>query len=203
MGVFYGGIWSAEPKYVWANVTSFSSFFNISHFTTQLKLIFSISPPFHHSIIQEPIIVDIIRESLSSTSKSTIMNPTSSPSASGHSTYGSSCVPSQRVFSVQDRIKTLEQYLDPSSPLYEREGQHTNIRAVIRMYKSGELVDHSKNTYLVDGKVMSRDAALECSGWTWIEVRSSNSCKDLIRLTDVEIQGKFYQLANREAYGHP
>lgn len=45
----------------------------------------------------------------------------------------------QREFNIEERITTLEQYIDPKSPLYQPEGQHDNIKAVIEMYKTGEL----------------------------------------------------------------
>jgi hypothetical protein len=85
-------------------------------------------------------------------------------------------------FDVQDRIKRLRGYLDPSKPDYQPEGQHVNIRAAIKLYQDRK-INGLERVYIVDGKVVSEDEAFEGSSWIWCE-------------------GIAHQFAEKEAYGH-
>jgi hypothetical protein len=40
---------------------------------------------------------------------------------------------------VQKRIQQLRSYLDPNDPNYQPEQQHTNIKAVIKLYEDGKI----------------------------------------------------------------
>ena len=71
--------------------------------------------------------------------------------------------------SAEERIKTLESYLDPKSDEYQREEQHANIRAAIQSYKDGTLPDYSRNgTNFQYGKVIRAEEALGAP-WVWTE----------------------------------
>ncbi|KAH0547707.1 hypothetical protein FGG08_000196 [Glutinoglossum americanum] len=74
------------------------------------------------------------------------------------------------VFDVQERIQQLHSYLDPSNPLYQPEQQHINIKAAIQLYEDGKL-DGLQQVYIMDGKVVAREVALNRTTWAWSEFR--------------------------------
>jgi hypothetical protein len=51
----------------------------------------------------------------------------------------SPAIPFHAPFDVQKRIQELHGYLDPNNPHYEREEQHTNIKAVIKIYEDRKI----------------------------------------------------------------
>ncbi|MCJ1426613.1 hypothetical protein MMC29_004516 [Sticta canariensis] len=79
---------------------------------------------------------------------------------------------------VKRRIHALKLFLDPDSEYYQQEGQHPNIRAVLKMYENGELVDNRKGTWLMNGQVVTKEEATGGKSWAWVEVRSSKSCDE-------------------------
>lgn len=87
-------------------------------------------------------------------------------------------IPIPTIFQVKERIRQLQDGLNPSSPFYEREGQHMNIRALIKLYGSGQMLDNSRECWILKGKVVSREEALGSKDWCLVEVRTSNSCDE-------------------------
>lgn len=88
------------------------------------------------------------------------------------------------VIDVQARIKLLRGYLDPSNSDYQPEQQHLNIRTAIQLYEEGK-IDGVQHVYIREGKIVTLED-IHCNtgkGWTWVE-------------------GVFYQLARKVAYGH-
>lgn len=77
-------------------------------------------------------------------------------------------------FDVAARLQTLRRWLDPSSPHYQPEGQHLNIRKLIELYETGQKTDNVGEIWLLDGKVVSMDEACNSPGWAMSEVRPSN-----------------------------
>lgn len=78
-------------------------------------------------------------------------------------------------FDVAKQIRQLQDGLHPSNPYYEREGQHTNIRALIKLYESGQKLDNKEESWIMNGKVVSKEEALKSKEWALVEVRRSNS----------------------------
>ncbi|KAI9771221.1 MAG: hypothetical protein M1839_002842 [Geoglossum umbratile] len=86
-------------------------------------------------------------------------------------------IPIPLEFDVQKRIQQLHSYLDPGDPWYQPEQQHTNIRAVIKLYEDGK-IDGVEWVYIVGGEIVSleeahrrfkqRDPHKEIA-WTWVE----------------------------------
>ena len=72
-------------------------------------------------------------------------------------------------FDVQKRIQELRTFLDPKHPHYEREQQHINIKAIIKLYEDGE-IDGIKEVFVKDGKVVSREEVFK-GGWSLREGR--------------------------------
>lgn len=74
----------------------------------------------------------------------------------------------------------LRTYLDPNHPDYQREYQHVNIKAAIRLYEEGK-IDGTQSVYLSDGKIVSREEALKgpypcaCEGGTHYQVAQNFS----------------------------
>jgi hypothetical protein len=71
---------------------------------------------------------------------------------------------------IQERIQQLRNYLTPDHPQYEREEQHLNIRAAIKLYEDGKL-DGLGRVCIMEGKVVSMDEMFKGTAWAWIEVR--------------------------------
>jgi O-phosphoseryl-tRNA(Cys) synthetase len=65
-------------------------------------------------------------------------------------------IPLPSVFDVQERINQLRSYLGPKDPRYEREEQHDNIKAVIKLYEDGK-IDGSQHVYIIEGKIVTRE----------------------------------------------
>jgi hypothetical protein len=78
-------------------------------------------------------------------------------------------IPMPLVFDVQERIKELHSYLDPSNPLYQPEPQHVNIKAAITLYEDGK-IDGLQRVYITNGKVVTRAVAFSARTWFWAEV---------------------------------
>ena len=93
----------------------------------------------------------------------------------------SPAIPLPVPFDVQKRIQQLRSYLDPNHPDYQREQQHVNIKAIIRLYEEGK-IDGMKQVYIKDGQIVSREEALK-GGWSTCE-------------------GRFHQYSQKQAYGH-
>lgn len=64
--------------------------------------------------------------------------------------------PIPHVFNVEEYIARLYDRLDPQSPRYEMVEQHVNLKALIKLYETGERKDNSTRIYLVNGKVVPR-----------------------------------------------
>ena len=80
--------------------------------------------------------------------------------------------PNPIPFDVSKRIQTLREFLDPTSPHYQREGQHANIRALIELYESGKRTDNSQEIWLANGKIVTMSQALAGPFYPHCEVRS-------------------------------
>jgi hypothetical protein len=78
------------------------------------------------------------------------------------------------IFDVQKRIQELRGYLDPNNPEFQPEQQHTNIKAVIKLYEDGK-IDGLQQVYIMEGKVITRQEMFKRSAWAWGEVHSSPS----------------------------
>ncbi|KAH8593170.1 hypothetical protein B0O99DRAFT_628286, partial [Bisporella sp. PMI_857] len=61
---------------------------------------------------------------------------------------------------IKKRLEQLRGYLDPNDPWYQPEYQHTNIRAIIKLYEEG-LIDGSQHVYVQDGKLVSREQSFK------------------------------------------
>lgn len=85
-------------------------------------------------------------------------------------------------FDVQKRIQQLRNYLDPNHPEYQREQQHVNIKAIIKLYEEGK-IDGITQVWIKDGKIVSKEEARKKPGWSTCE-------------------GLHYQFAQRHGYGH-
>jgi hypothetical protein len=84
----------------------------------------------------------------------------------------SPAIPIPLVFDVQKRIAELQSFLDPDNPHYQPEGQHTNIRAIIKLYSDGKLDGvgrgHGELTFM-HGKVVTLQEALQGKAHFWCE----------------------------------
>lgn len=68
-------------------------------------------------------------------------------------------------FDVQERIKELRSYLDPTNASYERIEQPKNIRVAITFYEEGR-IDGINLVFIVDGKITSwEDVGKETVHW--------------------------------------
>src|SRR5271155_5685707 len=85
-------------------------------------------------------------------------------------------------FDVQKRIQRLRSYLDPNDPNYQPEQQHTNIKAVIKLYEDGK-IDGVEQVFIMDGKVVPEKEIFRGRSWSWSE-------------------GRCHQLVQKHAYGH-
>ena len=85
-------------------------------------------------------------------------------------------------FDVQKRIEQLHGYLDPDNPCYERKEQHTNIKAVIKLYEDGK-IDGVHEVCIMDGKIVPRKEIYTGKAWGWLE-------------------GIRHQFALKQTYGH-
>jgi hypothetical protein len=83
----------------------------------------------------------------------------------------SPAMPLPLVFDVQERIKQLHGYLDPKNPQYEREEQHVNIKAAIKLYEDGK-IDGLQHVYIMEGKIVTRQEVFKGTAWAWFEVHS-------------------------------
>ena len=81
----------------------------------------------------------------------------------------SPAMPMPIYFDVQERITTLKSFLDPNHRLYERAGQHENIRHLIKLYEDG-IIDGTHTTYVSQGRVISKDEYLNATTWCIKEV---------------------------------
>jgi hypothetical protein len=61
---------------------------------------------------------------------------------------------------VKKHLELLRSELDPNHPWYAPEYQHTNLRAIIRLYEEGK-IDGQKRIYVQDGKIVSREQAFK------------------------------------------
>ena len=59
-------------------------------------------------------------------------------------------------FDIKKRLEQLHSWLDPNDPWYQPEYQHTNIRAVIKLYEEGK-IDGSQHVYIQDGKIVPKE----------------------------------------------
>jgi hypothetical protein len=85
----------------------------------------------------------------------------------------SPATPLPAVFDVQERIRQLRGYLDPNNPQYEREEQHINIKAVIKLYEDGK-IDGLQHVYIMESKIVTRqEVSNKGKKWAWFEVYSS------------------------------
>ena len=80
-------------------------------------------------------------------------------------------IPLPAVFDVQERIQQLRGYLDPNNPQYEREQQHVNIKAVIKLYEDGK-IDGLQHVYIMEGKIVTQQEVFKGTAWAWFEVAS-------------------------------
>jgi hypothetical protein len=84
----------------------------------------------------------------------------------------SPAMPLPPVFDVQERIKQLLGYLDPKNPQYEREEQHVNIEAAIKLYEDGK-IDGLQHVYIMEGKIVTQQEVFKKGmAWAWFEVYS-------------------------------
>ena len=93
----------------------------------------------------------------------------------------SPATPLPAPFDVQKRIQELRAYLDPNSPTYQPEQQHTNIKAAIKLYEDGKL-DGGGQVFIKDGKIVPREEIFKGPSWSMCE-------------------GRFHQLAEKQLYG--
>ena len=61
---------------------------------------------------------------------------------------------------IKKRLEQLRSYLDPNDLWYQPEYQHTNIRAVIKLYEEGK-IDGTEHVYIQDGKIVSREQSFK------------------------------------------
>jgi hypothetical protein len=86
-------------------------------------------------------------------------------------------------FNVQKRIQELRGYMDPNNPWYQAEGQHTNIKAAIKLYED-EKIDGVEEVFIMDGKVVPEKEIWTGKTWSWSERRHH------------------HQFAQKHTYGH-
>jgi len=91
-------------------------------------------------------------------------------------------IPIHLPFDVKKRIQDLRSYLDPNSPDYQPEYQHTNIKVSVKLYEEGK-IDGMEKVFIKDGKIVTREETFEGP--------SPFTC-----------EGRGYQLAEKHAYGH-
>jgi hypothetical protein len=83
---------------------------------------------------------------------------------------------------IKKRLEQLRGYLDPNDPWYQPEYQHTNIRAIIKLYEEGK-IDGNQHVYVQDGKIVSREQRFK------VPIPSM-------------VEGMFHQYAEKVSYGH-
>jgi hypothetical protein len=91
----------------------------------------------------------------------------------------SPAIPLPAPFDVQKRIQELRGYLDPNSPSYQPEQQHTNIKAAIKLYEDGK-IDGIEQVFIKDGKIVLREEIFKGPSWSMCE-------------------GRFHQFAEKQA----
>jgi hypothetical protein len=96
----------------------------------------------------------------------------------------SPAIPFPEPFDVQKRIQELRGYLDPKNPDYQPEQQHTNIKAVIKLYEDGKFNGEGE-VFVMDGKLVSEKETFTGKSWSW----SEGVCYQFVQ-------------AQKEAYGH-
>ena len=72
-------------------------------------------------------------------------------------------------FDRSARLDQLRGFLNPDDPRYEREGQHTNIRALIELYEE-KVLDGTQTVYICEGKIITREEFERATTWCLIEV---------------------------------
>jgi hypothetical protein len=82
----------------------------------------------------------------------------------------SPAIPFPTPFDVQKRVEELRGYLDPNNPHYQPEGQHTNIKAAIKLYEDGT-IDGVEQVFIMNGKVVLKEEIFKRKGWSWSEGR--------------------------------
>lgn len=85
-------------------------------------------------------------------------------------------------FDVEKRIQQLRGYLDPNDPTYQPEQQHTNIKAVIKLYEDGK-IDGVEQVFIKDGKLVPKKEIFKGGACCWNE-------------------GIRHQFAQKHAYGN-
>jgi len=61
---------------------------------------------------------------------------------------------------IEKRLEQLRRSLDPNDPRYEPEYQHTNIRAIIKLYEEGK-IDGTEEVYIQGGEIVSREQSFK------------------------------------------
>jgi hypothetical protein len=74
---------------------------------------------------------------------------------------------------IQKRIQELREYLDPTHVNYQREEQHVNVEAAVKLYEEGK-INGEEHIYIMDGKVVSREETFRQKAFSWME-DSTNS----------------------------
>ena len=81
----------------------------------------------------------------------------------------SPAVPMPLQFDVRERIRELRQCLDPYDPWYQPEGQHDNIKTVIKLHEAGA-IGPSDFVYVSEGKVITKEQYQAATTWRFAEV---------------------------------
>lgn len=71
-------------------------------------------------------------------------------------------------FDVPKRLRQLHSYLDAKDPKYQREQQHTNIKAVIKLYEEGK-IDGVEHVFIKNGKLVPKKEIYKGDAWCWTE----------------------------------
>jgi hypothetical protein len=79
--------------------------------------------------------------------------------------------PNPIVFNLQNHLAKLYDRLDPRSPFFTRVEQHDNLRALIKLYETGQRKDNTTEIFIQDGEIVPRDVALTSPKWSYMEVR--------------------------------
>jgi hypothetical protein len=74
---------------------------------------------------------------------------------------------------IQKRIQELREYLDPTHVNYQREEQHVNVEAAVKLSEEGK-INGEEHIYIMDGKVVSREETFRQKAFSWME-DSTNS----------------------------
>lgn len=83
----------------------------------------------------------------------------------------SPAMPIPPVFDLKEYLAGLYDRLDPKSKNFERPEQHKNLRALIKLYETGQRKDNFTFIHIINGEVVSEEEMWTTRDWCLRDVR--------------------------------